>query len=318
MSTQLSRVRKFAQQAAPILQALVQGYANKPSAYIADVLFPVVDVEDIAFKIPAIGSDSMRIFPTERAAGAKSNIITPKATDFTDVLLEEHDLSSPSDYSDELGTRRWRSARQIGVQVNWNAMMLKREYIASRLAQDVDTYKAGYTAALSGTSKWTHAESDPIGDIQDAIEKIDADDANRLVLGAKAFLALQNHPKIRAAIAYNQTGESNGPVVTEAHLAKIFNIPVVRKARSRYVDNTGVKSYLWDEGSAIVAYVNPGSRSQSNVFESSFGYTFMLQDFPVADTWNSEDKKVSYDRITAWMKHAVTDNSCGYLITGCV
>jgi hypothetical protein len=319
MSNQLSRARKFAQAASPILQGIVSGYANKPSLFVADSLFPVVDVEDIAFKIPVVGSDSMRIFPTERAAGAKSNIITPKATDFVDVLLEEHDLSYPSDYADEFGSRRWRSARQIGVQINWNAMMLKREYIAARLAQDVATYKPGYTLALSGTNKWSDENSDPVGDIQEAIATIDADNANRLILGARTFLALQRHKKIRELVSYSQTGQPNtGPVVTEEHLSKIFDIAVVRKARSRYVDAAGVKNYLWDDDIAIVAYVNPGSRSQANVFESSFGYTFMLQDYPVADTWDSEDKKVSYDRITAWMKHAVTDNGCGYLITGCV
>ncbi len=317
MSTQLSRARKFAQAASPILQGIVQGYANKPNSYIADVLFPVIDVEDIAFKIPSIGADSMRIFPTERAAGAVSNIITPSAADFVDVLLEEHDLSYPSDYADEIGTRRWRNARAIGAQVNWNAMMLKREHIASILAQDLNTYKDGYSKALSGTSKWTNEDSNPIQDIQDAVEKIDSDDANRLILGAGAFRALQVHPQIKAAMSFNQTGQTNDAVVTEAHLAKIFNIPVVRKARARYSEK-GVKSYLWDSGTAIVAYVNPNSRSQANVFETSFGYSFMLQDYPVADTWNSPDKKVSYDRITAWMKHAVTDNSCGYIITGCV
>lgn len=318
----LSRARKFASEASPILQDLVLGYANKPSAYVADVLFPTIDVQDIAFKIPNVGADSMRIVKTERESGAKSNIWRPGKTEFADVMLEEHDLSYSQDYSYEIATKRWRSARKIGIQVNWNVMQLKREYIASVLAQDSSTYKDDYKKVLSGTSKWTNEASDPVKDIQDAVKKITAGDANRLILGAEAFYALQNHPKIKAAMSFNFTGQSNDSIVTEKHLSMIFGIDVVKKTRSRYLkqedpSQPGTMEYLWDPTIAIIAYANPNARGQANMFESSFGYSFFLENYPVADTWNSEDKKVSYDRITTWMKHAVVDNSCGYLITGC-
>jgi hypothetical protein len=318
MSAQLSRARKFAQAASPVLLNVASGYANKPASYVGEVLFPVIDVDDLAFKVPIFGSDSMRILPTERAGYAKSNIFTPATADFADFMLEEHDLSVPSDYSDDISGKRWYKARQHGIRINTNAMRLKREYLVAGFAQDVSTYPSANVKALSGSSKWTHPDSDPVKDIQDAIEAIDSDDANRLILGAKSFKALQNHPKIKASMSFNQTGIQNDSTVTEEHLSRIFDIPVVRRARSRFIDSAGVKRYVWNDNIAIVAYVNATPRPQADYFESSFGYSFMLEGYPVPDQWQSEDKKVNYDRITAWMKHAVVDNTCGYLITGCV
>ena len=83
----------------PILTELAQGYYN--AELVCESLFPVVEIEKEAGKIPQFGRLAFRQQSTVRQVLGESNRLTPEDVTAINVELEEHDIEYPIDYRED-------------------------------------------------------------------------------------------------------------------------------------------------------------------------------------------------------------------------
>ena len=71
-----------------VLTQLAWGYADP--AFVAEALFPIVNVDKESAKIPTFGKEAFYDYATERAIRGDSNVAPPRARSTTDIALVEH------------------------------------------------------------------------------------------------------------------------------------------------------------------------------------------------------------------------------------
>lgn len=101
-----------------------------------------------------------------------------------------------------------------------NLVLLDREKRVASTVFDPNTYGSSNKLALSGTSQWSDANSDPTAAVQDANDSLIMR-ANVMVIGRPAWTKLRRHPKIISAISVS--GTTNGVATTQA-VADLFEL----------------------------------------------------------------------------------------------
>lgn len=213
----------------PVLTNLAIGYSNV--ALVAHNLFPFVNVDKEAGKLPKFGKDSFLVYDTERALRAESNrgdLDTPTTDSF---LLTEHDLEFAVDDREE--TESVFSARRRAMVRSTEAIRLKHEVQVAGIVLNAANYASTNKVALSGSTSFANANSDPEGVIDDAKAAISAGivkDANTMVIGYDAWRSLKRHPKLKAILS-----DSRSRLVMMDDLREIFEIPniVIGRAMSK-------------------------------------------------------------------------------------
>ena len=165
-------------------------------------------------------------------------------------------------------------SRALYMAIVRNFLDLAREY---RVAAEVFN-SANYgsnTAALSGTSRWDNAASDPIQALMDAKESVFST-PNVLVLGGQVWPKLRTNPAVRSYIT-SRASTSSGPVpmaVELATIAELLGVDRVIVGRAKYNSAqegaTAVSSYIWGKSAALIR-VEP---NPNPVMTQTFGYTF--------------------------------------------
>ena len=150
------------------LSEIARGYGN--NSFIADKLFPTINSEKEKIDIFEFNKEAFQIYDTERAIRANSNVISPKGFNKHSATLKEHDLAYPIDYREE------EEAEKIKLQVHatnvvTQGLYLKHEKQCADLAQNPDNYALSNKSSLSGTSKFSDDNSDPVGVIDDAKDR---------------------------------------------------------------------------------------------------------------------------------------------------
>ena len=183
------------------LSEVARGYSN--NSFIAESLFPVINSDLEKVDIFEFNKEAFQVYDTERAIRANSNVISPKGFKKHTTTLTEHDLAYPIDYREE------EEARKIKLQVHatnvvTQGLLLKLETQCAALAQDPTKYPATNKIALSGTSQFTHKDSDPVGvidDAKDAISRQIGQDPNTLVMGQEVWESLKRNESLKGLIA---------------------------------------------------------------------------------------------------------------------
>jgi hypothetical protein len=99
-------------------------------------------------------------------------------------------------------------------------LLLDREVRVANLVFTLGTYPSANRATLSGSSQWSHPDSDPIGAIHGAADGMMVR-PNVGVMGRQVFTALRRHPKIVSAVLGN-SGTSG--VVSAQDIARFFDL----------------------------------------------------------------------------------------------
>ncbi|MBH2010285.1 MAG: hypothetical protein I8H71_11340 [Xanthomonadaceae bacterium] len=291
----------------PVLTALAVGYTNEQ--LIADQLMPFVSVDKEGGKIPLFGKAHFKAYNTERALRAKSNRINPENIGSVDVALDEHDLEYPIDYRED-------AESAFPLQVNaTNAVVegirLRHEKMVADMVQNPANYGAGNKLALSGTSCFTHADSDPEGVVSDAKAAVRANivkEPNTMVIGYSAWRSLKRHPKLKAILS-----DTRSRLVQLADLREIFEIENIVVGKAVVSSDAGVVSDIWGDN-LVLAYVpgaGGGARSQ---YEPSFGYTLRKKGNPIVDA-RTEDGKLELIRNTDIFRPFLLGADAGYLVS---
>lgn len=292
----------------PVLSNLAIGYTN--ADFIAERLFPLARVKKEAGKIPVFNKDHFKLYNTERALRAKSNVMQPGDRTFIDVSLEEHDFSVPMDYRE--GEEADFDLQASNAMIAEEVIQLRREKIAADLAFNAANYAATNKITLAGASQFTAAGSDPIGVIEagkEAVRKRIAKRPKTIAMGPTTFSVLKNHAQLLDRIKYSQKG-----VLTRELMAMVFDVDEVIVGDAIWETDAGVSTDMWGD-SLLLFYSRPAAAgSARSVYLPNFGYT-TYKLMGQVDKYLDVGGKVEYVRSTANFKTALVGADAGYLIS---
>jgi hypothetical protein len=270
MTTQQARVID------PVLTEIARGYRN--AAFAGMALFPFVPVGQRGGRIIEFGREHFRLYQTARAPGANVVRIQSAFSSKT-FALENHAVEEGVPY--EL----MEDASAVpGVDLGANAVRramsiigLRLEKAQADLARNAANYAASNKATLSGTSQWSHASSTPVNDVEqykEAVRTQTGTRPNTLLVGARVFAALKNHPQIVDRIKY-----TSRDVATPELLASLFGLERVVVGDAVFIDAAGAVDDVWGKD-AILAYTAIGGQDAE---QPSYGYTYRLRESPIVE-----------------------------------
>jgi len=291
----------------PVLTQLARGYKN--AAFVGTKLFPLVTVEKEGGKIPQFSKESFKIYNTERALRANSNVISPEGKTTIDYALTEHDLSYPMDYREV--AEDITPLKIHATEVVTDGIQLRLEKLIADICQNLVTFPVGNKVTLGTGSKFDDATSDPFAvfDIgKEAVRSKIAKRPNVCVIGASSYKALKNHPSIVDRIKYTQHA-----VITPELLRQLLDFEQLYVGDSVYSDDAGNFIDIWGDN-VILAYVpTKESNVERSYYEPAFAYTLRKKGNPVVDTYDAEGK-VQFVRNTDIFTPKVVGSEAGYLI----
>jgi hypothetical protein len=258
--------------------------AVKPQGMIADLVLPRVKVPGEQFKYTKFVTAENFTIP-DTHIGRSSN---PNEVEFSSVLedgsTKDHGLDDfvPKKDLDTAASQNIGYDPQAVATENTSMLVeLAREARAADLIFTLTTYASTLRATLSGNDQWnvyTHADSDPIADIEEGIETM-LITPNVLVLGRAAWRYLRRHPKLVAAVV-NKAGSAAAGIeaagkLTKQAVADFFELEevVVGTAFNNTAKKGQTASYsrLWGPHASLL-HIN---RSVTNALAAvpTFGFT---------------------------------------------
>lgn len=301
-----------------VLTNIAKGYNNE--AFIGSKLFPLVEVDTENIRIPEFARDHLKIFKSERTLYGDPFMIKPGDLGWTDVKLDEKSLDYPIDWREIDAVKGLLNLTKVGAKTVADSLLLEREWRISTAVQDASNYASANKITLSGTSQWSHSDSNPIDIINTGIIAVQSSCGmrpNTIAMGLSAWEKFSKHAKVIAAIF----GSNGYGVVTTDMVAKLFNVKNVSVGAafhdiSENTSDTPSFTSLWNDN-CIIAYVPQNTKGKASFYESGFGYTLQHQATPplINNFWKDDRKKVHIVEGTLLTKHVMLDAKCGYLIS---
>lgn len=295
----------------PILSEHARGY--RQAQFVAEFLFPTAFVPAYGGKVIEFGKESFRLYNSKRAPGAatrrirfgyegKPYAIVPSGLEAQ--VPRELGVDAQAVPGINLATR--------AVNLVLRARLLEHEYDCAQIARNASNYDSDHKVNLAGNDRWTHPDSDPVGDVSAAKEAVRASigmEPNTLVLSAKAKTALARHPQILA-----RTGEAGVKVVTLETLKAVFEIENIVVGKATVADASDSLGDVWGTD-AILAYVAPGTRAEANNEEPSYGYTYAIEGMPLVEQpyWENNTRSWVYG-VSHDATPVLSGMTAGYLI----
>lgn len=250
------------------LTAIALAYRNPDIALIADEVLPLTPTSaefkwlkyDLAngFTVPdtKVGRKS---FPTEvefSATEQSDKVVDHALGDF----IPNEDLEDDNQGVDPRGT---------AVAYLSNLLNLAREIRAAGLVFNTNSYVAANKTTLSGTSQWSHASSDPVAAIGDALD-VPIYRPNIAVFGQATWTALRRNVKIVQAIKGTDQGAG---MVSRQEFADFFELANVYVGagfvNTAKKGQTVTTSRVWGKHASFI-YRDRAAGPQAGV---TFGFT---------------------------------------------
>ena len=294
----------------PVLTNIARGYRN--AQYVGEALFPLADMDKEAGIVPLFGKEAFRLWDTERAIRAQSNLMTPDDLNTLDVVLREHDLAYPVDYREQAESMfdaEARAAKRVKEAID-----LRREVSCAALAQNVGTYLSGAKVALAGASQWSASGGDPVAVVETGKEVVRSRIGirpNTILMGASVYAALKFHSKLQGALGANEA-----KLITLEHLRTLFGIQNIVVGEGLAGDSTTAD--IWGDNLVLAYVAQPGAGEKSDYETPSFGYTLRKKGMPETDKYDTNGGKVRFVRHTDMYKPVVVGADAGYLISDIV
>lgn len=297
----------------PVLTKLAQGYHNL--SLISETLFPIAEMDKEGGKIPTFGRLAFRLQTTKRELRGASNRLTPEDIGSISIVLEENDIEYPIDIREINETTGVYPLRQYALGVTQDVIALGREKACAELALNAANYDASNKIILSGTSKFTDPNSDPIAVIKTGIRTIKRSTGrkpNVCTISGDVWEVLSEHPKIIEKIKYVQTA-----ILSPEDFAKLINIKTVVIGEAVYETSNEVTD-IWSKD-IVLAYVpSPSEHKKTTIYEPSFGYTIRRKNGLYVDTYTENGGKIEIVRTTDIQKPYMVGKAAGYLIKDCI
>lgn len=274
----------------PILSTHALGYRN--GNLVARSLFPIGFVAAYGGKITEFGAEAFKLYNSQRAPGTATKRIQFGYQGKPYAIV-------PSALEAVVPRELMRDASQVpginlasrAVNTVLRSMNLEHEYNCAQLARTAGNYDTAHKVALTGTSRWTGAASDPSADVaagKEAVRSSIGVYPNLAVVSAKAFAACQNNAKILDRIKYTSKDS-----VTAEILARLWGVAKVEVGEATVADASSTLGDVWGND-VILAYTNISS--DPNVEEPSYGFTYTIEGHPLVEQpyWDASAKSWVY------------------------
>lgn len=292
----------------PVLTNLATGYAN--DEFIADAILPRVPVDKEGGKVPLFGKAQFVEHRTERAIRAASNVRDPEGVQTMAYTLTEYDLATRLDYRE-----KQEAAFALEAIETANTMELLRlghELRVARIVQNPATYATGHTLALSGSTQFTHPDSDPLGVVMDAKATVRSKivrEPNTLAMGYETYRALRRHPKLVGLLSDNKDR-----ILTLDDLKRFFEVQSIHVGKAVYSPDGEAVQDIWGDN-LLLTYTATATAGERNYRTPSFGYTLFKRGWPQVDKYSAEGGKVEFVRATEINAPFVLAKAAGFLVT---
>ncbi len=314
---------------APLTNVSV-AYLQSSSDFIATRIFPKVPVNkrsDIFWKYSKSDwrrTDAKKRAPGTESAGVGWNYLTD--TYYCDVFAVHKDIedqvraNADSNFNlDSDATRFCTNQLLLRRDLDWTAKYFKTGVWA--------TEYTGVASGATGTQflQWDQAASDPLSDQTDwalSFRQLTGFDFTFMVLGAKVWKALKNHPAILDRVKYTQRG-----VVTKDLVASFFDIPPGKLVVAYATQALGAAindAALQDAGASYEFIVPPTGMllgfapPSPSLLTPSAGYTFTWKGYLAGNAEGLRMKQfrmehLGSDRLEAEMTydHKIVSTDCG-------
>lgn len=301
----------------PVLTQLALGYKN--AAFVGTQLLPVVTVPKEGARLPRFGKESYVTEKDERELHGESNKITPAKVTTTTIELTEKDLAYPIDY------RENREAdfayERYAIDIIGEKMALNREKRIHALVNNEDSYGSGNKVVLSGSSQFSHKDSDIFGVFDDgfeAVRKAGVGAVNRIVIPSDVWSALRSHPQIFELLKRRGVQRLTPALFAEMLREEDQNL-TVHIGRANYLAALdGTMTPIWANNIVMAHVPAPNEQGQHFMYKPSFGYTFCREGAMTVDKYEKEGGKVYCVRTTDINKEYLLMPEAGYLIKSAV
>ena len=292
----------------PVLSKIIQGFQHVE--HVGFNLFPSVSVQVSGGQVLEFGKESFKFYKSRRAPGTNTNRIQFGYLGKSFTLVQDAlEGTVPREFlrdanivpGVDLGMKAAKSVQR--------SLLLGLENDQAVLATTAGNYDSDHKTELTGTDKWSDGGSDPAGDINAGKEVVRSSVGiypNTLLLSAKAFNAVKEHPKVVERFKYTSKDS-----VTPNMLAGLWDLKKVVVGKAIGFNDAGASIDIWGNN-AVLAYV---PASSSGMEEPSFGYTYTMQNHPLVEKPYYENNAkswiypVTYERIPV-----LTGILSGYLI----
>lgn len=260
----------------PVLTTHAQGYRHPD--HVGSLLFPLVDVMQRGGNILEFGKESFKRYNVRRAPGADAKRITFGYEGKPFRLVQDSvDVPVPREAVDDAMTVPGVDLLLRASTVAMRVMTLPLECEQAALATDPASYDSDHRLDLAGGDEWSEPEIDPVAAIDAAREAIRATTGiypNVMVIGATAWPALKNNPKIVDRVKYTSRDSLTAEIV-----ANVLGFERLGIGKAVTADAAGAFADVWGNV-AVIAYAPQGP---SAIEEPSFGYTYRLRGHPFVD-----------------------------------
>lgn len=196
-------------------------------------------------------------------------------------------------------------------------VLLDREVRVAGLTFNAATYPSGNKVTLSGSSQWSHVDSDPIADIQGAMDGMIMR-PNKLILGRSTWSKLRTNPKIVAALSVS--GTTSG-IANRRAVADLFELDEIEVGsswlNSAKPGQTPTRVSVWGKHAALIRQERLAS---STAQVPTFGWT---AEYGTRVSGDMPEPKVGLRgavRVRAGesVKEVIAASDLGYLFTNAV
>lgn len=294
--------------------------AYKPEGFIADQLFPIVQVpkQSDAYYIWNI-ADVFRVEPTLRAPGTPANIIEMSVSSGT-FFCKNYALKTRTPYED---------IQNADAGFIWTERSARAEHVKDKLYLDWE-----YRAALMMTSgancgsysavqsAWSGSGGDPIADINYAmnwVQDATGQRPNSMVMGNYAWRVLRENTAMLNKFFGTAGASTTGRLVTPDMVKGLFDLErlVIGGAyrNTTQEGQTASLSQIWNDN--LVVYYAPLAARKD---KPSYGYSFRWDAVPgmnmTAEVFQDEKAKAEEVQLGYYQDEKITAQTLSYLICG--
>jgi len=284
------------------------------AAMIGEQLFTPVPVQKNTGIYYEYGKQDLRLYDLHRAPGSPSKEIEWSVTRSQPFYTEEIAVSMPIPREVE----EVQDTPPLDLQVDTteyltNIILLNIEKKIADIVQNQSLYPTDHKEDIGNA--WGNDNSDPITKIRQYKNVIRSKiimEPNVLLLGAKVYNRLLDHPKIVDRIKYTQLG-----VTTQELMARIFEVNKLLVGRAVAITSKEGKSETQNDiwgNIAILAYVTP----RPGLKQITFGYLFRQRGYRAVETWYNDHRRSTFVRVIDKFVPKVVCNLAGALLYNCV
>lgn len=258
-------------------------------SYIAEKLFPRLPQALSSVTLAQVGDERFRKYNLRRAPGTATKRVPIKydgkvyeVAQYAVEVPMPRELIRESEEARRLNLTANLDVSRIAMVTANDILGLDYELECAALATDANTYASGHVLALSGGTKWSHADGKPVTDIEAASETIRkkiGKRPNRLSLSADAWRALRHNAQVKTYLPDSQQGPA-----TIDQLKSILNVEEINVGDAVWINDADVGADVWGNN-AVLAYVPKliGATGDISLAEPAFGFTNVLEGHPFAE-----------------------------------